>query len=390
MAAASRYDVQLRKNQDIQARREAARMKRFFRKMPSARPVPNVTVSALPVSLLVALVADSGERTRQRAARNMEKVETTHNLHRSNIDWAVCTYDYGKHKWSSLQQQTASWSHARLMLVINHNDSSEQAYGGLRELTPGQRKARMVLHRRLVRTVWERAGRDAYAAVWLPDDDLRFDQFDLPEFLFRWRCVFAGGPPVVSQPPINHHGAEYRLEFGKSWPANGDTWKLCLKGPSVRAFGADACFLRDALAMRAGFIENQAALLDARFLDWFWDQPVALRIAKAQLRLKAEAGPDAVWCGAAAEWAAAHRSERVACAVITTEIGHDDQRSLGARTSSHFLRGFGVLDWAKVRRRLPMGAVRVYVSAPVPRVNQPASDAHTNTRTYRSALHSGG
>ena len=149
-------------------------MQRFFRRgNQSAAPDSRKLGAAAPVTILVALVADSGEWTRRRTARNMASVDATHDMHQAHIDWAVCTYDYGKHAWSSLQQKAASWRHSNLVLVINHNDSSERAFGRAVRLTPGQRKARMVLHRRLVRTVWDRAGRDAYAAVWLLDDDLR-------------------------------------------------------------------------------------------------------------------------------------------------------------------------------------------------------------------------
>jgi hypothetical protein len=290
-----------------------------------------------------------------RTARNMAFVDSTHALHGARVDWAVCAYDDRKDDWQPVWRSAAALNHSRLITVMNHNDSSPEDPPGMRPLKAGQRKARMVLHRRLVRSAWAIAGRDdAWDAVWLPDDDLRFDLFDLKEFLMRWTCALPGGPPVVSQPPINQHGVPYERAFGKSWPANSDTYQLCLRGGMAASFGArDACFLRDALAIQSGFVENQAALVDARFLSWFWNQSLTVRIGKAQLRLKAETGPDAIWCGAAAEWIVSlQQSQRVACAVIAVQIGHDDQRSLDGRRASHFARGFGVLDVARVRSSL--------------------------------------
>ena len=159
------------------------------------------------------------------------------------------------------------------------------------------------------------------------------------------------------------------------------------------AFGEDACFLRDTRALRVGFVEGQAALLDARFLSWFFEQGLTRAIMREQLQHSTEAGPDAVWCGAAAEWAASGREQRVhtaahlrvarpgflhfsdlselgrerhrqqladedtdtfrpACAVVPVPIPHDDERSLAANNVRHFHNSFKALRDAGIRDTL--------------------------------------
>jgi hypothetical protein len=158
---------------------------RVFEKKRSALPpqLPSASAAARPesppafssgVALLVAIVADSGARTRMRTARNMAFVDSTHALHGARVDWAVCAYDDRKDDWQPVWRSAAALNHSRLITVMNHNDSSPEDPPGMRPLKAGQRKARMVLHRRLVRSAWAIAGRDdAWDAVWLPDDDLR-------------------------------------------------------------------------------------------------------------------------------------------------------------------------------------------------------------------------
>ena len=125
-------------------------------------------------------------------------------------------------------------------------------------------------------------------------------------------------------------------------------------GELAAASGGDACFLRHTRALQVGFVEGQAALLDARFLGWLFEQPLIERIVAAQLKYGSEAGPDAVWCGAAAEWWSASRGGtaifRPACAVIPVPIWHDDTRSLAALSTQHFHLGFKVLREAQIRK----------------------------------------
>ena len=99
---------------------------------------------------------------------------------------------------------------------------------------------------------------------------------------------------------------------------------------------------------------TQAALLDARFLSWFAAQPLAQKIERLQLRMGVEAGPDAVWCGAAEEWAASHNDTRgrPACAVLTVPIAHDDTRSLASKGARHVEGGFALLHAANIRAPL--------------------------------------
>ena len=45
-------------------------------------------------------------------------------------------------------------------------------------------------------------GLKAHPDVWQLKLQQAAANFDLAEYLRRWTCLFAGGPPVVSQPPL--------------------------------------------------------------------------------------------------------------------------------------------------------------------------------------------
>ena len=302
------------------------------------------------VAILVAVVAGSGVEVQQRALRGMAAADAAYSALHARIDWAVVTYDDTADFWGGTVEASSRLQHTTLVLVLNA--SSDPAH----PLEHRKRKARFVHQRRLVWAVWNRTGRAAYDAVWLPDDDLAFERFDWRAFLHQWLCTFSGGPPIVTQPPIQgvRRLTPMQEAYAKPWPARAETWKTCMIGELATAYDGDACFLRHTRALQVGFVEGQAALLDARFLSWLFEQPLTERIVRAQLIHGSEAGPDAVWCGAAAEWWSASRGDtagfRPACAVVPVPIRHDDTRSLAAGTTQHFVKGFKVLRDAQIRK----------------------------------------
>ena len=300
------------------------------------------------VAILVAVVAGSGLEVQQRALRGMEAADTAYSALHARIDWAVITYDDNAGLWAGTVEASRRLQRTTVVLVLNASSNATHP------LEHHERKARFVHQRRLVWAVWNRTGRAAYDAVWLPDDDLAFERFDWRAFLHQWLCTFPGGSPIVAQPPIQSKKGWHRSRsaWGKTWPAAAGTWRSCMVGELGAAFGGDACFLRHTRALQVGFVEGQAALLDAHFLSWLFEQPLIERIVSAQLSHGSEAGPDAVWCGAAAEWWALRRDTaafRPGCAVVPVPIWHDDTRSLDAGSALHFNNGFKVLRDAEIR-----------------------------------------
>lgn len=299
------------------------------------------------VAILVAVVAGPGLEVQKRALRGMEAADAAYSALHARIDWAVISYDDTADLWGGTMKASSRLQRTTLVLVLNA--SSDPTH----PLEHRKRKARFVHQRRLVWAVWNRTGRAAYDAVWMPDDDLAFEHFDWRAFLHQWLCTFPGGPPVVAQPPIQSVQRLGPQPFAKSWPAQAETWRTCMVGELAAAYGGDACFLRRTRALQVGFVEGQAALLDARFLSWLFEQPLTETIVAAQLKYGSEAGPDAVWCGAAAEWWSASKGGSVgfrpACAVVPVPIRHDDTRSLAAGNAQHFIKGFKVLREAQIR-----------------------------------------
>lgn len=313
-------------------------------------------------SILVAIVADSSVPTRRRMLTGMRRVDGTRTLHQLTMHWAVCAYDDGADAWAPTVLEAESLPSARLVKVVNASAHDRKP------ITVLQRKARTAHHRKVVAAVWAERG-FAYDAVWLPDADLLFESFDLPEFLHRWLCTFAGGAPVVAQPVVRP-GTQV-------WPFNLHSWRNCTS-PRSRARAPplasaartqwlkrrddeqqrSGCFWRrrwgpEPTALRISFIENQAALVDAQFLRWFFGLELVAEFARLQLRYGVEWGPDSVWCRAAEWWLAAQNVSRTPCAVLMVPIEHANTKSLAdSKGGSHANHGFRLMHRAGLREHL--------------------------------------
>lgn len=233
--------------------------------------------------------------------------------------WAVCAYDDRAHEWSDLQRQFSD----RLVLVIN----TSTAHHGLRA---NQRRAKLHHRARIVeeaKALRLNHVHTPFEAFWFLDEDISFVHFQMDTFLHRWMCAFgATGPPVIAQPTL-HKGRD----SGQGWPQSDDTYTLCLSGEIGARWGDDACFLRDALAVRNDWVEQWATLIDARFMAWWLRQETTQKIVQQQLLLNTDFGSDEIWCGAAAEWVGglptrrthtagapgSTTGRRVPCAVVT-------------------------------------------------------------------------
>jgi len=264
---------------------------------------------------------------------------------RGHVKWAVCSYEDGAEAWADTQRRSES----QLVLVVNASVEGQPI--GAR-----QRRAKWHHRARLVEAVWQLHGTEAYDFFWFLDEDISFRGFELLAFIHRWACAAgAAGPPVVASPTLREAPSRKQHFSSQVWTHAASTYRLCLGGELGGSYGADACFLRAALALRSDWLEQWGALVDAKFLAWFLQQPTAKRIRAAQLRHNSDFGMDVTWCGAAEEWLALTAGGRVtprpSCVVVTVPVTHDDARTQGNSLSSvHVQGGFKVLRDAGLQR----------------------------------------
>ncbi len=145
--------------------------------------------------------------------------------------------------------------------------------------------------------------------VWLADEDISFRNFAVEAYWHRLNAAFGKrGPPVISQPPI---AAAATLDFG-------DPRGKWVEFLNTAEFWAGS----GVVAAETSYVEQQAALVDAKF--FVRERAAWEALAHAQHDLGSDFALDSLWCGAATLFA----PTRVACAVVTIPIGHDDTRAL--------------------------------------------------------------
>ena len=258
---------------------------------------------------------------------------------RGQVKWAVCSYEDRAEAWADTQRRSES----QLVLVVNASVEGQP-------IGAHQRRAKWHHRARLVEAVWQLHGTEAYDFFWFLDEDISFRGFELLAFIHRWACAAgAAGPPVVASPTLREAPSQKQHFSSQVWSHAASTYRLCLGGELGGSYGADACFLRAALALRSDWIEQWGALVDGRFLVWFLQQPTAKWIREAQLRHNSDSGMDVTWCGAAEEWLALTAGGRVtprpSCVVVTVPVTHDD-----ARTQDNSLSGRYVQSGLRVLR----------------------------------------
>lgn len=130
----------------------------------------------------------------------------------------------------------------------------------------------------------------SYKRVWLLDDDVSLDGFDLPQFLDICDCAFwPVRPPLIVQPLLSPASQLYPFlgvgegKWGAGWDAED------------RASGTNT------LAATTGFIELQAPLMDTAFLSWFLRFVVVPMVAPIHI-MGADWGVDDLFCTAAANY----------------------------------------------------------------------------------------
>lgn len=282
-----------------------------------------------PVSILMAVVASTTRQAQRRLLDNVRSVNGALFGQRSVVYWAVCSYEDKADEWAEAQRLSAG----ALVLVMNASTAQQK-------ISRQQRRAKMHHRAQLVERAWQLApnGQDAFDFVWFLDEDISFKSFDMSSFLHRWMCAFGeAGPPVIAQPTLANG-----TRHGQGWPQSADTYRLCLTGHVGRQFGDDPCFLRRALAVRNDWVEQWAALIDAKFLAWWLEQATTKKIMQQQLIINSDFGADEIWCGAADEWVrllgTPRSPRRVPCAVVTLPVVHEDSRTQGASLGPERIR----------------------------------------------------
>ena len=283
-----------------------------------------------PTRILVAVVSDSSTTTRTRTLTSMQYVEQTYASHQARLDWTITAYDDNTSAWQDVA------SVAKLMLrtvslvsVINVTYASN--------LDPEQRRDRAVHRKRAVDAAWRLRGRDAWDAVWLADADMAFVGFDLAAFLLRRACALRGGPPLVMQPVIRQNT--------QCWPHNFATYA---KHPN-RTHSAAAELWSSMLMLRAAWVESQIPLIDANFLAWFYASPLVVKLLALQAeKYHVSWGTDAIWCGAAKDYATQHNLTREPCAIVTVPIDHVNTKSIGSKGAAYQTKGFRLLERAGI------------------------------------------
>ena len=195
---------------------------------PHGRPANRTPPSGL--NMLVVLVASSTPDTQQRTLANMEQVDQTYANHRAHVDWAVVAYDDRSSMWNQTRLRAYALRTTRLLDVLDASTGRKEA------LSVEQRKARLEHQLTALRRILLPRP-SSYTLVWMPDDDLSLARFDLGEYLRRWLCLFPGGPPVISQPPVVHARGVFRARRGDKWAALDkpflnyyDSFRTCATG----------------------------------------------------------------------------------------------------------------------------------------------------------------
>ena len=242
-----------------------------------AAPSPHRQLRVLAVT-----ATESSSATRTRIRHNIEASRQLTDVH---MGWALVVYDNNVNAWS--EELLAHDAHRGVFVCA----------GGL---GLGYHPKFMYVGRFLPLF-------PLLDAVFLLDSDVKLASFSpgLPEFFLRWRCVFSAGWPLVAQP----------LSNGKTFASlTKNTWLI----PNRSFLGA-----------AVPYVDEQAALLDARFLHWFI-QKAGCTMAHVQEYASAGNGMSHLWCRAAQSYAAqgyAHANNRAGCAIIVAVFDEDNTHS---------------------------------------------------------------
>lgn len=165
----------------------------------------------------------------------------------------------------------------------------------------------------------------SYRRVWMLDDDISIIGFSFDKYFRYLDCLFhPQESPLISQGLVSGHQQHFEYLNAANWTGS------------------------PVITTTAGFIEQQIPVMDTGFLRWF------IRVAIApflplSLKLEADWGFDALWCGAAEVYAKRRlgwNDTRHVCAVITTHstVRHLHHSWTSVRLGKGIVRGKGRLS----------------------------------------------
>ena len=310
--------------------------------MRNFTPESEATLNKQSVRLLMVIVADSSNATRSLALSNIAAFSQLKEVSSSFLlvvdhcnDWTAVVAASTR----VLHLTVECVEHPETLAVRTPEDDSHP----IRPKSAYAFRPKLPLQIHGLETLWRRSHNsglqsaeadllDGYDAVWLPDADIAFTAEGISALLLRWACAFEAGPPLVAQPAM--HGDVGRtgrsqqfwhLNYGREWQPTG----------RLAAVGTHA--------MHTIYVEQQAPILDAGFLQWFIAN-VGRPLAGMQQAHGTDMGTDELWCRAAHSYARLQQlrrgRERPGCAVIPTPFRH---RGVQRKRPPHFWRGSGAV-----------------------------------------------
>lgn len=241
--------------------------------------------------LLVLHVSSSKVASRQRIGENVLALGR-------RAAWAVVLYDQSKvESWNDVERTAAKALTTIVVRCGRHPDAEAQKING-RPFYP-----KMLFWLQALDLIAQ------HEYVCLADEDISFRRFNIQAYWQRLHRAFARrGPPIISQPVI---AAKATAEFGDA------------RGKWAEMLNTDDFWYGSGVAAaETSYVEQQTAIVNASFFlsnHRQWDL-----LSRAQHSVGSDFALDSLWCGAAALQAPG----RIACAVITVTIDHDDTRTL--------------------------------------------------------------
>jgi hypothetical protein len=149
-----------------------------------------------------------------------------------------------------------------------------------------------------------------YKRVFLMDEDISLEGFDVKRFLLHWDCGLHP-PPLVAQPTIFESNQYINYLNMNSWK-KGDRSKVIASG--------------------VGLVEQQVPMFDAVYFEWFVRR-VLSQTKETALQHGVDWGHDRSWCNAArmySKYVLNYPNTSVPCAVLprATPVHHLNLRSM--------------------------------------------------------------
>ena len=165
-----------------------------------------------------------------------------------------------------------------------------------------------------------------YDVVLLMDSDIDVRAFAITEFFVRWQTLFST-IPIITGVPRYTATTRYRSPPPESFVTS--TWQFWLS--RVRG---------DMLGVPTDFVEQFFCLVHGPFLRWFLNRVMTDETVEKFQEHQSAWGPDAIWCGAASDYAPSN----ISCAMVPLGVGHLDTKTI-TREVGYKERSGGMLTY---------------------------------------------